>query len=386
MPLLRTILLALLTIVCLTGLAQAQTTGNVSGNGFTVRNVQVDVTAANVSAARDQAFVEAQRQAFQTLLARLVLPADLARAPKLQESALEDVVLDIGVDQEKRSSVRYIATLSVRFKPDAVRQLLQSADIPYTEWRGRPLVVLPVWQTAAGPVLLDGTNPWRDAWRGPAAQGVVPITVPSAPANAASLDSSSLPDAVQAAAGGPSVLADFAQRLNADDLLIATASETREDKGKLNIDVTLSGTGPTGGGLNGTRSYAGDTGESEETVLNRAVTDIANSLNDSYKSGNVLRFGQGTSTLSVMVPLGGLPAWMAVRDKLTRSTPVRSYDVAAISKEEASLVLHYVGEQSQLESVFMQNGLVLTWTGDHWELRNVVTHPGASSASKPEKH
>ena len=76
-----------------------------------------------------------------------------------------------------------------------------------------------------------------------------------------------------------------------------------------------------------------------------------------------------------MVPLSGLDDWLAIRDRLTRSTPVRTYEVAAISKAEAALVLHYVGEQQQLESVFQQNGLVLSWASDHWILQSIVPKP-----------
>ena len=42
-----------------------------SGDIYTVRDVEVDVTAANSAAARDRAITEAQRKAFDTLYGRL---------------------------------------------------------------------------------------------------------------------------------------------------------------------------------------------------------------------------------------------------------------------------------------------------------------------------
>ncbi|HSV28367.1 MAG TPA: DUF2066 domain-containing protein, partial [Candidatus Omnitrophota bacterium] len=51
-------------------------------DAFSVRGVEVDVTAANVQAAKDQAIADGQRQAFRQLLERLTQPADHARLPK----------------------------------------------------------------------------------------------------------------------------------------------------------------------------------------------------------------------------------------------------------------------------------------------------------------
>jgi hypothetical protein len=68
--------------------------------------------------------------------------------------------------------------------------------------------------------------------------------------------------------------------------------------------------------------------------------------------------------------LSGLDDWLSLRDKLARSTAVRAYQLTALSTGLAALQLHYVGEQGQLESVLMQNGLVLTWEDDHWTMRS----------------
>ena len=345
------------------GFASAQTT-----DPFTVRNVSVDISAENVGVARDRALVAGQRQALDILLQRLTVAADWPRLPKLSDSELENAVLDVGIDQEKSSAVRYLAGLSVRFKPDVIRRLLRTANIAYSEWRGRPVVVLPVYQSENGPLLSESPNPWRDAWRNGAAQGVVPLSVPSLEQTEGTVS------AAQALSGGPEILATVAQRFNTQDVLLASAVPVRQDGGKMKVDVVLSGIGPVATPLNGPRSYDGDVGETLDMVLRRAVEDISKTANDNWKAGNLLQFDR-QSALPVMVPLSGLDDWLAIRDRLTRSTPVRTYEVAAISKAEAALVLHYVGEQQQLESVFQQNGLVLSWASDHWILQSIVPKP-----------
>jgi hypothetical protein len=350
----------LICIFAVPALSEAQTFDT-----YTVSNVTVDVTAENINVARPRALAEGQRRAFDILVQRLTDPADLAKLPKPSDADLDNLVLDVGVDQEKSSAVRYLATLSVRFKPDAVRRLLQKAGLSFAEWRGRPVVVLPVYQADSGPVLAEATaNPWRDAWRSSAAQGIIPFVVPTAEQIEGTVTTA------QAEAGGDDVLNAVAQRLNTQDVVIAVAKPQQLEGGKAKVDISLTGSGPIAGSLRGTRSYTGEAGESLDSLLRKAVEDIARGANDTWKGGNLLQFDRSAS-LNVVVPLSGLADWLAVRERLARSTPVRSYEVASLSKVEADLVLHFVGEQSQLESVFMQNGLVLTWAEDHWSLKTV---------------
>ncbi len=337
---------------------------------YTVRDIQVDTRDQNVNLARDRALMEGQREAYQTLMQRLTAPADWPRLPKISDAELQDIVIDVGIDQEKRSTVRYLATLSVRFKPDAIRRLLRSANIAYAEWRGRPVVVLPVLQGDSGPVPAEAPNPWRDAWKSSAAQGVVPFYVPTAEQTDGTVA------AAQAATGAPEVLASLGQRFNAQDQVIAVAVPQRLEGGNAKLDVSIVGSGPVGGLLSGSRSYVGEAGETLDMLFRRAVADIAKTANDGWKSGNLLQYDRSAS-LAVMVPINGFEDWLALRDRLTRSTPVRSYEVAALSKSEAALVLHYVGDQQQLEAVFVQNGLALTWADDHWVLQTAAARPNA---------
>jgi hypothetical protein len=338
-------------------------------DSFTVHDVQVDVTAENVNVARQQAFAKGQRDAFDRLIQRFTTADEASHVPAVSSDELDNLVLDVGVDQEKRSNVRYIATLSVRFKSEAIRRLLHDAGIAYTEWRGRPMLVLPVLKTDVGPLLWEKGNAWRNAWIGGAAQGLVPLVVPTPPPAGQAPD-----DALQAAAAGPDVLAAFAARFEAQDLLAATGVVGRTDDGRATFDVVLAGAGPLASAVAGARNWQGEPGESLESVLRRAVVDIAASINEAYKRDNMLPAGDAES-LSVMVPVGGLADWTQLRDRLTRTPAVRSWEVGAMSQTSASLILHFVGAQQQLEAALVQNGLVLSWADDHWVLQTAQAKP-----------
>jgi hypothetical protein len=336
---------------------------------FTVRDVQVDVTADNVNVARQQAFVKGQRDAFDRLMQRFTTPDEAARLPQVTDGQIDDLVLDVGVDQEKRSTVRYIATLSVRFKPDGIRQLLHDAGIAFVEWRGPPVAVLPVLKTEGGPILWEANNPWRDAWKSAAAQGLVPLTVPAPPpADQAAAD------ALQAVTAGPEVVNTFAARYQTQDVLVAVGVIGKTDDGRATFDATFTGAGPLAAAVQGTKSWQGEAGETLDSLLHRAVTDTATAMNAAFKANNMVPVGELTS-MSVMVPISGLQDWTQLREKLARTTVVRSWDVGAISRSSASLVLHYSGQQPQLESMLVQNGLVLSWADDHWVLQVALARP-----------
>ncbi|OIQ94493.1 hypothetical protein GALL_235430 [mine drainage metagenome] len=328
---------------------------------FAFSGIMVDVSSTDLAKARDQALLDGQRQAYQQLMQRLAAPADWPRIPKLSDQDLQDLVLDVGIDQEKHSTVRYLASLSVRFKPEAVRRLLRTAGIAYAEWRGRPVAVLPVYMADSGPVLFDGANPWRDAWQSGAAQGIVPLAVPPAPAAPAP---GQPPDALLSAGtvalAAPETLAAIGQRYDTPDVLVAVATPHPLPGNQLRVDLQLAGIGPVAGAQSGTSSVTGQTNEPLDAVMRRAVTQLAARINDAWKAGNTLEYGQ-SSDLAVDVPLNGaLADWTALRQRLVRATAVRGYDIVALSRGKAQLLLHVVGDQSRLEQILAQNGLILT--------------------------
>src|SRR3982750_3742865 len=108
-PLLRSFMAAALLLLAGIAVARAQ------GEALSVEGIAVDVTADSAQAARDKALVQAQRKAFDQLMQTLVQPQDLARAPKVSDAQIADMVLDFDIESEKTSAVRYIGKLNFRF-------------------------------------------------------------------------------------------------------------------------------------------------------------------------------------------------------------------------------------------------------------------------------
>lgn len=329
------------------------------GDAFTVRGIDVDVTAANPQAAKDQAIAEGQNRAFRILLERLTQPGDHARLPKADGT---QYVRDFGVDQERSSSTRYIATLSVRFNPMAVRKLLQGAGIAYAEPRNRVLVVVPVFKPQGGrPVLWDDPNPWRAAWNALGGGGLVPIVVPTG-----ELADVQTITAEQAVAGNPEAMQTLGARWRTSDVLVVAAALAPGGK---TLDVSLIGS-PGAPKPSDSLSYQMNEGETVEALLARAVRDIDRGIDTVFKQPNLLSFDR-SATLSTLVPLTGMEDWLAVRERLGRVSQVRRWELVSLSKAEAAVVLHTVGEQEQLNAALANAGLRLDMGEGYWIMRPV---------------
>jgi hypothetical protein len=344
-------------VLLLMVLAPAGTAFAAPGDVFAVHGVEVDVTAANASAARDQALTEGQRVAFRRLLERLAAPSDWPRLPNAD--ALQ-YVRDFAVDQERASSVRYIASLTVRFNGVAVRKLLRDANIKYAETRPRAVVVLPVFKGRDGkPVLWDEPNPWRAAWVAQGAGGLVPLVVPPGdPADTAGID------ATQALGNDPDRLDAIGRRFHTPDVMVAAAGISPNGTA---LDVALSGTPGIPKPFE-SRSFPIPEGTPVEAMLAKLAGDIAAGMETVYKQGNVLQFDRA-ATMSVLAPLSGLDDWLAVRERLTRVSQVRAYELVSLSKAEAALTLHIVGDQEQVKTALAAAGLSMEWTNGYWTMR-----------------
>ena len=358
------------------GSAQAQGNGDI----FTVRDVAVDETAATAAAARQTAIAVGQRRAFRRLMDRLVPEAQREQVPQVDSVALQYYVLDFSVNDERTSTVRYLADLTFRFNGDEVRKLLRNAGVGFAETRSRPVVVLPVFSDgAAPPALWLAANPWRDVWAvKPGDNGLVPLTVPIG-----DLDDLAAIDAPRALAGDPEALKAIAERYGADDVLVTEAS--------------LSGDPQTGSGVLAvtTRRYHDGaanvtlrdklvqvTGEPFDGFLRRAADRIDNAVQETWKQQYVLQFGNQRSIL-VYVPLGGLDDWLAVRKRLAGVAAIQQTGLTTLSRKEAQLEITFVGDEQRLSRALAQRELFLALRPDsNWEL--TLTERPAPAPAAPD--
>lgn len=332
---------------------------------FAVRNVAVDATAETAAMARGEALAAGQRQALARLFKRLALRSAMERLPVLDDAEVTELVQDFEVQEEKTSPVRYLATLTIRFKPDDVRALLRDAGVPFAETLSKPVLVLPVYRAAGAYILWDDPNPWREAWANlPPRDALVPLVVPLS-------DLADIADisAEQAVKGGNARLRVIAARYGAADTLVVVASlglDPVNQRPTLHVSVTRFGTNARE--RTTVESYIGDSMETLGQLIASAAEAVATEVEELWKRDNLLRFDR-EDRLTAVVPLTGLSDWLEVHRRLAGVAFVQRSELVYLSRREARVVLRYIGDETQLRLALAQSDLTLIRDPTSWLLR-----------------
>lgn len=337
---------------------------------FTVANVAVDATAATAAVARERAIQDGQRRALIRLLQRLSPQSERPKFPQLSDTALADLVRDFEIGGEKTSSVRYIASLTVRFKPSDVRAILRQRGIAFSETPSKPVLVLPVYDDGAGATLFED-NPWRGAWaaRVPG-DGLVMFLLPrNDAADAATIT------AEQAMTGNGAALRALAAHYGVADVLVAVVqAHPDEASGHNSIDVSASRFGTTEESV--VTAFAPAAGDANPTaVFDRAAAAITDRIEESWKQASLLHF-DSQREISVRVPLGSLNRLVTVMRGLDGLAPIQRVDLIRVAYDEADLHVRFLGEENQLTLLLAQRDLALSRDVGGYVLRSTTAGPG----------
>lgn len=343
-----------------------------SEESFTVRGIQVDVTAASAAAARDQAIVEGQRKAFDQLLLNLATAEDVARLRPLDDNTIGNMVLDFQVESESVSTVRYIGELAFRFRAAPVQQYLEQGGASYAVGASRPALVLPVLTRDGQSLLWDDGNDWLAAWSGTAVDGtLVSFVVPLG-----DLTDLGAIDAARALDGDAAALQMMTARYGAGDVIVAearTGVDPATDDARLDLDARRY----TAAGLDGTLqdSLSAPGGEAALADLYRQATQrVSGFLQTQWKQENLVS-STVEQHLAVVAPLDSLDSWIDLRRRLGDIPVVRRADLLELSRAQARLDLVYFGDQAQLVRALAQRDLSLT---------PLATAPAATAAPAPQ--
>ena len=322
---------------------------------FAVAAFPVDETAASEVKAKQQAVSQGNIQALQVLLQRLTLEQDWPRLPAVGEDRIDNYIRDISFANEKIGGGRYLADVTYRFVPEAVRQLLTGASIPYSETESRPMVVVPVMQISDGALLWDEGNTWLSGWvEAELPAGLLSIVVPLGDlADVAAIG------VRQALGGEPEALGRIAAKYGAGGVLVAVARPGQTPGGGESLDVTVSAYGPGWDGTSFSQTYTSGGATEQLPFYKAAAESVSRSLLVQWKEANLIRFGEGTQSLQVFVPVSGLRDWLSVRDRLAQVATVRDTVVGRLSTTEAEVDIRYVGDLSRLQLALSQQKLSL---------------------------
>ncbi len=153
-----------LAALAVTGVVYAQLEGTERGvaplastGDFEVLGVEVDVRGKNAFEARQKGWEEAQRKAWKQLYKR----TQGGDTSGLSDSALNNIVSAIIVEEEQIGPRRYIATLGVMFDRARAGQIL---GVRGRKLRSPPLLVLPIMWSGGSPQVFENRTEWQKAW------------------------------------------------------------------------------------------------------------------------------------------------------------------------------------------------------------------------------
>jgi hypothetical protein len=340
---------------------------NVFTNDFTsvfeIRDIAVDATASSAAKARDNALETGQVTAFNTLLRRLTLREHHNRLPIPDADTISTYIRDFSVSDEKTSSVRYLSNLHVRFKAADIRLLLNEFGVPFAETISTPTVVIPILERSGTLSLWEDSNIWRKIWHQLSGlNGLVPLVHPKGDLT----DKTSI-GAQHAIDGNEARLQTIAKRYNAGAALVVHAllRQATATDGSRTLDIFITRYGAGSNALTQTMTITAPASDPVAQLLARGVGDVGRFIEERWKQDNLMNYGE-SGVLAVSVPFKNLKEWLGLQKLIENIVTIERVDVVLLSRDEARLNLHYLGNPDQLEVALEQTNLQLTLRGGVW--------------------
>lgn len=330
------------------GAASAQPRDNV----YAVSGVRVDETAENAAAAQQAGFAAAQRLGFERLLRRLTLPEELAAAgaPAIDAAALERLVLSVDVEEERRSTTRYIGRLTVRFDSGGVRNLLRSYGLAVVDTRTAPVLIAPV---AASGVAEETAALWREVWtQGGFGGELVPLIAAPPQLQGAPAWDAAAPFAQSAAAVSALYATLNVQGSTATAALVEVDASARRERGE--VVARIAG--------------------SDEAALRAALSSLAEQVSARIQNewkGRVAVGGGQRARVSASALYGDQRQWERIKDALegAAQTLISEIRIEAVGREGALVSFSFVGNREQLAAELNRRGVRLEDTAQGPVLR-----------------
>lgn len=337
---------------------------------FRVSGIPVDASAADAVAARRQALLEGQREGLRRLLRRLVPAEEYAALPAVERLDIDRFVQNFEIAGEELSTTRYLAQLTVSYEPAAVRDLLESAGLSFAETPSVPIVVLPLYEGPEGTRLWPDGNPWWQAW----AEHLDPERLVRLVLPLGDLEDMVTLTVAQVEGRDRTALATLAGRYGSEDTLIVTATPAAGPPGSppaVTLSVERIGKVEQS---NPPETIRGRPDQTLEELLADAVRSLQDSLDERWKSANLLRFDQA-GLMVVDIPIRQLTDWVRIDRGLQGLPEVSQVEIATFARDNVRVQIRYIGDQFRLEQAFARLGLALSREGESWLLLPTEGNP-----------
>lgn len=335
-----------------------------SGNLFEVDGVQVDVKAGNALEAKKLAFLQAKRDAFKTMLERMIPAEQLDMFEEPDDQLISSFVQDFEVTQEKLSSVRYIGEYTFRFDDRAVRRYFVSQGVNYTDIGSKPVLVLPFYQGSKSSVLWSQDNKWLEAWNtADNLNGVVPAMVPLG--DLQDVNDVGSDDALSYDARG---IENIKRRYGAGRVVLAIAKPSQalrdtnpQDTALVEtVSVQLYDAHPSGPQYIDQITLQGAEDQDNDHLYERAVRDVYMVLQKNWRTRMASAPAEQNQSLKARVAFKSLKEWTRTQKALGQVYGLDNVVLRSVSPKVAYIDLFYQGSEDRLRTALQQANIVLS--------------------------
>jgi len=289
---------------------------------FTVAGISVDATGATPIEAQTLAIRDGQARAANILLKRLTVEGgrlSKGTVPVSEDNAAK-MIRAMEIDNEKRSSTRYLGDLTVAFNPSAMQAYLRQADLTMISSQARDRLVLPLSNGR-----LDINSEWFQAWEKSGAQhALTPIKALSAN------QASSLPTTTF----DMDALKQVGASLAVQQILIAD-----------NV-----------GGYVKATDIALDSGQRSEFTVNGGPLAVIEKLEGDWKQASV-SVAANAAEMPVSILYDSHSEWLRLKNAINGSAQIKDARLDALSKDGALMTITYGGDMGRLRNELAFKGV-----------------------------
>jgi hypothetical protein len=344
-------MVAILATVSAMPLAGGPTPAVARTSVYTIGSYPVEARARDAVTAKATAIADGQQAALRSLVRRLVPVTAYGRLRDLALPAAADIVDGVAVKRERNSATDYIATLDFAFQPAAVREALRRAGVPFVEEQAPPIMVIPLWRPAAGPVE-SGRGAWFDAWAG------LDLVHALTPVRLEGLKPGLTLDALRPVLDGKAPVGRLLAQPYATDTIVLALAEP--DRTGAALVVTLAGQDAVGPFML-RRSYRVVDGDAAYTAELAAVIGLG-ILEGRWKATRGATAGAEGSggAIRLLVEFGSLGEWNEMRSRILDADGAYDIEVGAVSPRGAEMMVKHAGGATGLAAALARAGLGMT--------------------------
>lgn len=343
---------AIMMIIAMAGSSPAPAQSDI----YEVKGVQIEAEDEDAAKAKIKAISQAQEKAFAILLDRLVAQGAAERAPEIPTADIARAMGGISIANERTGPKQYIAEFTVRFRPDAVKQLLSQYNLSFSAEQAPTTLLLAVYKSGEAAVLWEEPNPWRNAWTQLSPENsITPILLPLGDFTDADLITAR--DVIE---NRTDKIEQIKKRYNVEFVLISIAEPNAEGTA---LTATISGNSPVGN-VDWQDRFTGEPDDDLAAIAEDGAKRFLGAIEQNWRAIDAQQVNDDGSAFTMAVPFRTVAEWRNIREEIEGTYGVTRVETRTLSGQGAIVDVYYRGPLDQLSADLQQRGLILAEGGE----------------------